>query len=423
MSRELFRADIPVVVSPRRSGPNGVTSAPVPLSAALTLSPTATLSFTLADLRDRLFHLAFELSAADYPAIRDSQALRVDFAAFPHRFAELLYKPAAEPNLFSAYLVLPENASDERPLFTIFERNNFKNLKHLELHLSVSTDSVVRRAIADRAKRAESRIAIEQAAVAQVRDEKDALINSLREAEDRERSLREELSSLTRQRADDEAVIATLRSDLDATSGLRQRIAELEGEISVKVGEIGELRARFEETRGLRNELEQVRESLKVEVAAREKHAADAAALRDEATESAAKLNDAISEIERGNKIIARLEHSSKDSRQKVRLSSAVIEKQEAAVLFNERRIAELERDLRKTRDRLEMVELERDGLSARLNAAKEKLEEGEILQATNQQVIAYLNRQLNKRAIARRTHDESRATHTSSYDSSTTTS
>jgi hypothetical protein len=83
-----------------------------------------------------------------------------------------------------------------------------------------------------------------------------------------------------------------------------------------------------------------------------------------------------------------------------------VLERQEEAVEGEERRAAALERDARRARDRIDMLELERDGLAARLAAAKEKMEEAEAMQATNQRVIAYLNRELNERAIVRQQSD-----------------
>lgn len=424
MSRELFRAEVPVSVSSRHSAPNGSGVAAISLSAALTLSPAATLTFTLADLRDRLFHLSFELTSADYPAVRDAQALRVDFAAFPHRFAELLRKPAAEPDSFSAFLVLPENPADGAPHFSIFERNNFKNLKHLELFLTISTDLVVRRAIADRAKRAESQAAAEEAIATQARADREEALKALQQAEERECGLRNEVAELARQNAEEAAANAGLRREVDAAVALRHRVTELESTLQEREKNIAELRGRLESSDGLRQELDEAREAFKTEVAAREKQVKDTSVLQLEIAEADQKIRDAVSEIEKGNTIIGRLEENLKDSRQKVRVSSAVIERQETAVLMHERKIAELERDLRKAQDGLEMMTLERDGLSARLKAAKEKIEENDVLQATNQQVIAYLNRQLNRRAMARRAQDPSQARPSSyEYDSSTTTS
>lgn len=51
-------------------------------------------------------------------------------------------------------------------------------------------------------------------------------------------------------------------------------------------------------------------------------------------------------------------------------------------------------------RDRAALLEVEKDGLSERLKSASRKLEENAAVLASDQQVIAYLNRELNERAI-----------------------
>lgn len=389
MSRDLFRHDLPVVITSRPGvpPPNAVATS---LQAVLTLSPTATLSFTLSDLKDRLFIASFDLSAAEYPAVRDAQSLRVDFTSFPHRVADLLRRPASDPS-FSAHLVFPDDILDEetgerpssasasQPLaqsvtFSILQTNNFKLLRHLDLTLSLAPASLVRRALADATKSADAARA---------------------DAEDRaaEASARAEAA---------EAQLDELRPDAAATPSLRNRITEVEARLADATAELDMLRPLSAEVEVLREETNRLRNASSASSAECSAAQAQAAAFEEELREARTRLHEAAAELRKTNRAASHLEEGATMARRRARVAEAVVERQEAAVEREEKRAAAAERDLRRARDREEMLVVERDGTLARLEAARERIEEADVLQASNQQVIAYLNRQLNSRAIAR---------------------
>jgi hypothetical protein len=147
--------------------------------------------------------------------------------------------------------------------------------------------------------------------------------------------------------------------------------------------------------------------------------------MRTELNEVMERAAASVAEIRKCNRVVARLDESLKASRRKSRLQSAVLEQQEEAVSAERWRVAELELDVRRARDRLAMIELERDGLIAWRAAAREKLEEAEVQLAANEQAIAFMNRELNERSMrasARRGATGTRRFFDNSYDSGTGT-
>ena len=121
-----------------------------------------------------------------------------------------------------------------------------------------------------------------------------------------------------------------------------------------------------------------------------------------------AQRDSAVAEIRKGNKVISTLqervraqqtqirthEADAKSARAKGRVKGALIAKLEE-------RISSLERDSRRVRDRAAMLEVEKDGLQGRLSSAMSKLEENRATIDSDQQVIAYLNRELNDRLMS----------------------
>jgi Centriolar protein SAS N-terminal len=397
MSRELFAGELPVTVLPAggiaRTRGNGP---PSTLTAALTLSPSHVLCFSLADLRDRLFHYAREISAQEYAAVQSASLLRVDFAAFPAQFADLLARVRAE-DAFVAFLELPEDgaghgdAAGAPPNFCVAERKNLGYAPQVAFSLAVSSDLVVRREIAARTKLAEGAAAAaeERAAAAEARAA--AAETAARALEGRNTALQETLDAVT-------AAHAPCDRQREAACRDAERSA---AQLEEQERELRTLRARAEEDRELCARLDATATDLEAASAARDALTQDLGVSRANEAEAVHKLTTAIAELHKGNRLLAVLRRELRVERRNGAVAEAVREQQEKAVEAGEARVSELQRDLRRTKDRLEMVELERDGMAARLASARKTIENDKVLIDKDRKSIAYLNRELNKAAMA----------------------
>lgn len=418
MSRELFAGELPVIVNlaenPLQSRAldgvrlgqagaaetlrgsaetNGVASY---LSASLVLSPAAVVSFTLGDLRDRLFHLSFELKSEDYAPIRDAHALRVDFSTFPHRVAELLNKPGNDaafvailrlptaalppPSIFpreagrAGELEDPDTRNDDRPaavtaLFSLVERNQFRNLSHLALPMQVSSELLTRRAIADRAKRAEVRAASAEQDAASAGEKLQAELAARRAAEEERNVLRARVAEFEAERAEIEAQRERLKREQSELGSLQARIGELEGMVVSREEEIANTQNRNRNIDELVARVEEAESRQTAEASKRERLMADLNAAREDSVASERRFSAAVDEIHKGNRIIAKLQAAAATGRRKARAAESILERQEAIIEDNQKRVADLERDLRNTREKLQLAEIERDGAKARASS------------------------------------------------------
>jgi hypothetical protein len=391
MSRELFAGELPVIILPAggiaRTRGNGPATA---LTAALTLSPSHVLCFSLADLRDRLFHYAREITALEYAAVQAASLLRVDFAAFPAQFADLLARVRADDAVV-AFLELPDDAADAPPNFCVAERKNLGYAPQVAFPLAVSSDLVVRREIAARSKLAEGAAAAAEARAIAAEARAAAAEAAAREREERGNALQARLDAVT-----------TAHESCDRDLEHARRAAEVaNARLDEQGRELRELRARVEEDEDLRARLEATTADLHAVSAARDKLVDDLATSRAAELSTTHKLTAAIAELHKGNRMLAGLRKDLKVERRNGAVAEAIRERQEKAIDAGETRIAELEREQRRTRDRLEMVELERDGMNARLASARLTIENDKVLIEKDRKSIAYLNKELNKAAMA----------------------
>jgi spindle assembly abnormal protein 6 len=113
------------------------------------------------------------------------------------------------------------------------------------------------------------------------------------------------------------------------------------------------------------------------------------------------KLEGAVKEINRGNAIIQRLQTDYKTLKHKLQLRTEVAKQQERA-------IGELKEALNSARNQSAAAAMEQraaeghaENLAHELQAAKDKLTESARLMESNQQVITWLNRELNEAQLA----------------------
>ncbi|CAN8069335.1 unnamed protein product [Agarophyton chilense] len=413
----LLDESLPLVVH-RRAAPS---SPPTTSSLSVTVAwsePDSALTLTLFDLSADLLLLRHVQTASSYPAFRAAQLLRVDFSQFSAHLVGLL-KRVANDDTYVAELHLGageelrreaaeqadrEAAATHAPddelefhtpserirehgvpstaLLRIVEIATFKVITHIELvmqhasnHLLVSTLAMLARGSttsAQRQRQLESELQHTQAQLRDANVHTDRLQRLLTEAEDK-MQLGERDSQKCRQ-------LEQLLADSE------QRVKELElggDKYQTVSAECDRLRA--------------VVENLTGNDAAKD---AEIDALKQRVQTVTSQRQEACNEIEKGNKIIDTLQKELRASRARSRVKSKLIAKQEQVLAERDGKLAELQRELIRVRDRAALLHVQKEGVEDRLREALRKLEENRAVLQSDQQVIAYLNRELNDRLI-----------------------
>lgn len=428
----LLSASVPFVLLPH-DAPHTPTATgpPTNISVLLTHSPADdTLTLTLSDLSTRLLLLRNVLTATRYTPLRESQSLLIDFAAFPNHLCDLFHHASSAPDYVAtlrlppAMTNLPGPPADQQhdphldvAFLRIIQTSHVKSITHIELSLRRASHEELVAAVAARAREA-------QLAEDRARDMGEAL-SQARDQARREASRAEE----TIQGLEDS--VQRLEDRLRQSDQIESRATHLEAEVN----RLNQALAQSEQdTRDARSEadalakvreemerLHQASESAQEEIARSREDIRHAIIERDEARRECERIrgerDEATSEIARGNAIIERLQGEIHTARAKNKVKAAVITRQEQTVRQLEARVAELERGVQRSRDQVALLEVEKDGLNDRLTSAMRKLEENVAVLASDQQVIAYLNRELNERvagdagATVRSTERERRRT------------
>lgn len=397
MSRVLFAAPLAVTILEAAASASPAAlhaTPPTTVDATLSLSADASvLTLRLAELSERLLLLSFQLDAAGYTALREEQAFRVGFEEFGGVLAGLLAKVGQDG--FVAVL-----AGTDGMTFKIVEINMVRVLVHVQVAVVRASDREMMVALVARAREMEVRVRTTEEkterVAAALREKETALARvqgQLEGGKEEAIALKEGLEAAERTEAARLVQVKELES-------IAARVAELEVSVDVLRKERDAARGEARSVPELRKELDTAKGAVGGESAARAKLQEELESVRVKLDAALAKYNVAVAEIRKGNGIIDRLENELRTARAKAQVKSAIIAKQEEAVVSNESIISTLERDLRRARDRGAMLEVEKEGLSGRLSSALSKLEENAALLASDQQVIAYLNRELNDRAI-----------------------
>ena len=109
------------------------------------------------------------------------------------------------------------------------------------------------------------------------------------------------------------------------------------------------------------------------------------------------KLRESGAEMTRGNALIARLQTELKQLREKSKAKSEVIARQEDTIQELRSKLGEMERAALFERDATQLAKAQGEVLKKQLDEANEKIQESAKLIASNQEVIAYLNEEINK--------------------------
>lgn len=351
------------------------------------------------------------LTATRYAPLRESQALLIDFAAFPNHLCDLFRHASTAPD-YVATLRLPPATTHSSgtavnhehdpqldiAFLRIVQTSHVKSITHIELSLRRASHEELVAAVAARAREAqlaEDRVKELERALNAARDQAQRDASQAKETiqhlSDNVQRLEDRLSGLNQ--------LETRSSHLDSEiQRLNQALAQSEQDVR-------DARVEAEAAAKVREEIERVHqasESAQEETARFREDYRRAVTERDEFHRECERIraerDEATREIGRGNVIIERLQTEIRTARAKNKVKSTIITRQEQTVRRLESRVSELERDIRKSRDQVALLEVEKDGLNDRLTSALRKIEENMAVLASDQQVIAYLNRELNDR-------------------------
>lgn len=375
----LYRAQLSVVIldagTPRTisaiQSTHGTT-----LTATLSQATAgAELVFTLSELSTRLLLLTHTITPTSYVALRESQALRVDFGELGRELGALLRK-ASDEATYHAVLSLEETR------FEIVQLSQFRLLSHVELELSHASPDQVLSTLASRARAADNAAMAADAARHAAETERTALAAELADA-------RVQLGELQ--------MLRDAAAQLDESRNAAQ-LARAEAE-SARAEAAAALRARAE----AENAREAAVDALEAARASGEALSRDSDALRARAEALAPTrraLTDVSAQIRSANGTIERLRRELRAARERDRVRGAVMERQERATGTLEGRVANLERENRRLSDETALKSVEKDGVQKRLDAALRKMEEMQVVLASDRECIAFLNRELNAREM-----------------------
>ena len=108
------------------------------------------------------------------------------------------------------------------------------------------------------------------------------------------------------------------------------------------------------------------------------------------------------SEIRKGNQIIERLQAELRSAKTKAKLKAAVITQQEALLQERQEAMKQAAQKHKELVQNAESSQKETQSLRTQLENQQKQLEESQVLLASNQQMIQWLNSQLNVAQIGR---------------------
>lgn len=223
----------------------------------------------------------------------------------------------------------------------------------------------------------------------------------------RERSLNQSLQSNHTDLQNVNARVKKLEADLsNAQRDLQHALHEssnceqLRHQVAKREDQLAQLPAQQQQIQELTTQRDHLQSQLPVLEQTVQTHLSQIETLKQQVEKVTQQRNEACSEIEKGNQIIDRLHNEVRTLRSKSRIKSALIQKQELVIKQRDASLSELQREIVRVRDRAALLHVQKEGVDSRLNAALTKLEENRAVLQSDQQVIAYLNRELNERVM-----------------------
>uniref|UniRef100_A0A3Q2DXM9 Spindle assembly abnormal protein 6 homolog n=1 Tax=Cyprinodon variegatus TaxID=28743 RepID=A0A3Q2DXM9_CYPVA len=314
---------------------------------AVLLSPCQDLLVKLTDDADPFFLFTLPVSEEDYQSLKVQQGLLIDFASFPQKFIDLLNLCNAEPDAdnprFLLQLTCQPVMADSSATFSVVEMNAFKHLNHLSLRLLQGSDREVKDYLAAR--------------LSSLKAEKLALDVKLKETEE----------------------------------DLSRKLSYTQQTLSEKTKELEKLRS---EWTNHSSSLSSPSGSSVEETAANRE-------LQMRKLESTVKsLSE---ELLKANGIIQKLQGEVRGLVGKVKVKNTVTVSQEKVLRETEAKLQSVDKDLQTAQREVCSKEEEIKQLKEQLEVTVQKLNESKEVLKTNENVINWLNKQLNEAELTRK--------------------
>ncbi|KAK1805872.1 hypothetical protein P4O66_012920, partial [Electrophorus voltai] len=403
----------------------------------------------LTDDADLFFLYNLVISEEDFQSLKVQQGLLIDFTSFPQKFIDLLDQCISEQDKENPRFLLQLSTSssvlDHSPAnLNIVETNAFKHLTHLSLKLLPGSDVEVKKYLAT--------------CLATVKEEKEQLQQRLRKTEEdlsrqlsyaqqvqtrlqqQNEQLRRELETahqrstqqlqarlseleasnreLTEKKYKSDSTIRDLRAKL---LGLEEESQRAKQQVVSLRRENGTLDSECHEKERLLNQLQTRVAVLEQEIQGKEqlvlrtKEVLDATQQQKNSVEETAenkqlqivKLESTVKslseELIKANGIIKKLQGDLKALVGKIKVKNTVTVSQEKLLQDTTEQLQKEQRDLQDTQHRLRLKEEEVSKLKEQLEATVQKLDESRDVLKTNENVITWLNKQLNENQLSRK--------------------
>ncbi|XP_050819575.1 spindle assembly abnormal protein 6 homolog isoform X2 [Gopherus flavomarginatus] len=403
----------------------------------------------LTDDTDPFFLYNLVISEEDFQSLKCQQGLLVDFSAFPQRFVDLLQQCIQEQNKdtprFLLQLVSSASVLDHTPAFlNVVETNPFKHLTHLSLKFLPGNDAEIKKFLAiclkcikeekslleQKLKKTEDDLTRQLSYTQQVqtqyqqqheqqKKELESLHQkSIQQLQNRLSELEIANKDLTERRYKGDSTIRELKAKLsgieDECQRAKQEVLSLRRENTTLDAECHEKEKHINQLQTRVAVLEQEIKD-KDQLIIRTKEVLDATqeqkVILEENTEKKqvhigkleATIKSLSAELLKANEIIKKLQGDLKTLMSKLKLKNTVTIQQEKLLAEKEEKLQKEQRELQETGQSLKVKEQEVCKLQEQLESTVQKLEESKQLLKTNENVITWLNKQLNEIQMARK--------------------
>ncbi|XP_016351100.1 spindle assembly abnormal protein 6 homolog [Sinocyclocheilus anshuiensis] len=410
---------------------------------------------------DLYFLYNLVISEEDFQSLKVQQGLLIDFTSFPQKFIDLLeqciFEQDKENPRFLLQLTSASSAFDHSPSnLNIVETNAFKHLTHLSLKLLPGSDTDIKKYLAtclstvkeekqqleQTLRKTEEDLTRQLNYAQQTLSEKSRELDKLRSewtsqttslssrhmqdlTAEREKALeiqarlqqqneqlRQELESShhrsTQQLQTKVSELETANRELidkkyksDSTiRDLKAKLASLEEECQRSKQQVLSLRRENSTLDTECHEKERLVNQLQTRVAVLEQEIKDKEQLPVSPSIAASLLTDTISQA---NGIIKKLQGDLKALVGKIKVKNTVTVSQEKILQETTEKLQREQRELQDAQQRLRQKEEEVMKLNEQLDATVQKLDESREVLKTNENVITWLNKQLNENQLSRK--------------------
>mmetsp|Transcript_1434 Transcript_1434/g.1704 ORF Transcript_1434/g.1704 Transcript_1434/m.1704 type:complete len:327 (-) Transcript_1434:19-999(-) len=115
-------------------------------------------------------------------------------------------------------------------------------------------------------------------------------------------------------------------------------------------------------------------------------------------------LDATAAEVHKANDVIRSLQRDRQEMKRKLKARSVIVKRQEEILSERENSITELQREIKEASSEKERLDSENKSKDKQISEAKQKMMESAKLLESNQQVISWLNREINETQLGRST-------------------